>query len=121
MARYLEGQKNITASLPNEKYSFSYSFASKELIKHGIWKAKVEKSEPETMSDMSGSKPFSITAFTAGATYDTRSIQIEKNVNAHLKAFLKANAFTRSNAVISQVIAAGLEVYGEDLTNPIND
>ena len=131
LAEYLEEQKavkNLAKSLPNlaRGWNFSYPFASSYLQEYGLWEAPERKknetaSVHETLPDMPESRPFSITAFTAGASYDTRSIQIEKNVNAHLKAFLKANAFTRSNAVISQVIAAGLEVYGVDLSEPVTD
>ena len=124
LAEYLEEQKAVKNLARG--WNFSYPFASSYLQEYGLWEAPERKknetaSVHETLPDMPESRPFSITAFTAGASYDTRSIQIEKNVNAHLKAFLKANAFTRSNAVISQVIAAGLEVYGVDLSEPVTD
>ena len=108
LAKYLESQKAPSKALPCPKkgWDFSYAFAAGLLRDRGIWEPLPEKADEPTI------KPFVLDALTKGCAYTTRSIQFSKDINDRLNDFVSTKEGYQSKAIITQIIAAGLEVYG---------
>ncbi len=111
LAAFLADKKNKTEAMKNSPYDFSYSFAAGLLREKGIWEPTKEASEQNEEPNTEG-KIFTLDALPKGAHYSTRSVQIEDGINERLKAFLEDKEGYTSRAVISQIISAGLSVYG---------